>query len=50
MTLINWISIGICVITLIVGIVLRIYYKKKLNDLDGLHGIVKDEEVEKELD
>ena len=39
MTFINWISVSVPVLILAVGIGLKLYYRKRLNDLDGFMGI-----------
>ena len=49
LTIINWISISIPVLIIATGISLRLYYRKKLRDLDGVMGIIKSEK-EEELD
>ena len=43
MTFVNWISIGIVCVILLVGISLRIYFKKRVRDLDGFMGIISSE-------
>jgi len=48
MTFVNWISVGITGVILVVGIGFSIYYKRKLRDLDGFMGIVPPEEEDNE--
>ena len=43
MTFVNWVTIGMVVVTFLVGIGLRLYYAKKLRDMDGFMGIVSDD-------
>jgi len=38
-TFINWISIGLVALIVIVGLCVTIYGRKKLRDLDGFMGI-----------
>jgi len=40
MTFVNWLSIGLVVTMFLVGIGLRVYYARKVRDLDGFMGIV----------
>ena len=47
MTLLNWIGIGLTAVILIVGIILRIRWRKKVKDLDGFCGIVKKDDISK---
>jgi len=42
MRLHNWIQLGIIVITIVVGIILHIRYKKKKDDLDGFIGFIEE--------
>jgi len=44
MTFVNWISISVMVVILVVGIVLSVYYVKKLKNLDGYMGIISTKE------
>ena len=50
MTLTNWISIGVTAVIFIAGIILWLYYKKKLKDLDGFIGILPPEKGYEEDD
>ena len=50
MTFVNWISVGIVGIILLAGILLRVYYRKRLRDLDGFMGIISDEPDKEEDD
>ena len=43
MTFVNWISIGLVGIILLVGLSLRAYLKKRVRDLDGFMGIISSE-------
>jgi len=43
MTFVNWINLCIMGIIIIGGFVSRIYYKRKLRDLDGFMGIASKE-------
>ena len=46
MTFINWLMIGIVVGTFLLGIGLRIYYARKIRDLDGFMGIISETDEE----
>ena len=46
MTVINWISISLPFVILIVGISLKLYYNKRLRDLDGVIGILQPDKEE----
>ncbi|MCL2433901.1 MAG: hypothetical protein FWD16_05225 [Clostridia bacterium] len=48
MTTINWISAGITVAVIITCVILKLYYNKKLRDLDGVVGIIKPDRNEDE--
>ena len=51
MTFINWISLSIVAIILVVGIGVNLYYRKKLRALDGFMGISSvDAEKDKNAD
>lgn len=39
MTLFNYIGIGITILIFLVGILLKIYAKKRLNEVDGFVGV-----------
>jgi uncharacterized protein YxeA len=43
MTFINWISIGITAVLLAVCIGVKLYYRKKLRELDGFMGFIQAE-------
>jgi hypothetical protein len=43
MSFINWMTVGITSIILIITIVAKIYYEKKLSDLDGYIAIISSE-------
>ena len=38
----NWIQLGLIVVTIIVGIILHMRYKRKLRELDGFVGFVEE--------
>lgn len=40
MTWMNWISIGITIVVIVVYITLKIYVKRKMDQYDGLGGII----------
>jgi hypothetical protein len=40
MTIINWISVSITAVMVCVTVALKLYYRKKLKDLDGFMGFV----------
>lgn len=44
LTVINWISISIMLLILFGGLSLKLYYHKKLKDLDGFMGIIPKED------
>ena len=46
MTFINYISVSITAVILVVGIILSLYYRKKLKDMDGVIGIIPAEKEE----
>ena len=48
MTFINWISVSVTAAILIAGIILKIYYGKKLRDMDGFMGITSAEKKDGE--
>ena len=50
MTLINWLGVIYMAVIVIIGIVLFVYYRKKAKDLDGLNGIIVEEDNEEYLD
>ncbi|MFV0396305.1 MAG: hypothetical protein ACK5LC_18295 [Coprobacillaceae bacterium] len=50
MSFINWISISITIILLIITLTVTIYYRKKIRDLDGFMGIVKEDPKNQEIE
>lgn len=45
MTTVSWIGLGIMAAILIVGITLYIYFRKKLDDIDGFEGFEKERDI-----
>lgn len=50
MTFINCISIGVTIAIIISGVSLLIYYRKKLDNLDGVVGIIVKHDEEEDND
>ncbi|MCL2843382.1 MAG: hypothetical protein FWE28_07970 [Oscillospiraceae bacterium] len=44
MTFVNWISIGVAAVIGITGLVVHLYYRKKLRNLEGFMGITTPED------